>query len=182
MTWPVCWRSTHHCRRTASPPFGGNAMAGSSWGRNRGQVTNSMEQSPHLLVPISREAAVPRIAVPASRHLGGCIWPVSVRRRRGPPPLVPGVGHRHPAVRYPGPRGQMSPKGWPAKSRLPPGQLPQLPKASSAFNRVNAPYSSAGQRLAEHESCAARLVGPPRNLPISWASSWTGPDGRSGAS
>jgi hypothetical protein len=70
------------------PPWGCSEVAGlprlaggaGSAGRNRRQTTKSLEQLPPLLVPISRAAAVPRIAVPASRHLGDPSWPVSDRR------------------------------------------------------------------------------------------------------
>ena len=48
--------------------------------RNRCQTTRSLEEPPPLLSGISRAAAVPRFAVPASGSLGGCSWPVSDRR------------------------------------------------------------------------------------------------------
>jgi hypothetical protein len=73
------------------PPWGCPEVAGlprqaggpGSAGRNRRQTTNSLEQLPPLLVPISRAAAVPRIAVPASGYLGDPSWP-----GQRPPPAV----------------------------------------------------------------------------------------------
>jgi hypothetical protein len=73
------------------PPWGCPEVAGlprlaggaGSAGRNRRQTTKSLEQWPPLLVPISRAAAVPRIAVPASGYLGDPSWP-----GQRPPPAV----------------------------------------------------------------------------------------------
>ncbi len=138
--------------------------------RTRGDRIQRLCVVPHSSVnlPVSCEGECPDLAV-------------SDRRGRGPPPVAPDGRSSTRCGSTPwatGPDGHQGPVG---EGRTPPGQLPRRPKAPSAFNRLNAPHSSAGQPTAKHASCAACRVGRRRNMPISWPSSWAGPDGRSGA-
>ena len=125
-----------------------------STGRNRRQPTKLLEQLPHLLVPIYRATAVPCIAVPASGHLDGRSWPVSDRRGHGPPPLMPEVGHGS-TPSATGPDDHQGPLG---EGRIPPRQLPRLPKAPRALNRLErtAQFRRAANGHARRLCCLSR--------------------------